>query len=50
MTVVSGAGSFGMCLVVIGDSTSSWTGSSIGDLTPLRGSVDLISFVEPMVI
>ena len=37
VTVVSGSGSLGMCLIIIGDSTSSRTGSSNGDLKPDEG-------------
>ena len=33
----SGSGSFGMCLVIVGDSVSSSTGSSNGDINPDAG-------------
>ena len=35
--VISGSDSLGMCLVIVGDSTSSATGSSNGDLNPSEG-------------
>ena len=35
--MISGSGSLGMCLVIVGDSTSSATGSSNGDLNPSEG-------------